>query len=92
MTSSWPNAASGVRRNIYSEFTDAMVNDTFDTQVFAVYGSMNYDITEAFELSVALRYDSEKRDVTNGVPPRPMAHSRTTLTIAAASARSTVSH
>ena len=66
--SNWPNAASGVRRIVYSEFTDAMVNDTFDTETFAVYGSMSYDLTEALELSVALRYDSEKREVTNNVP------------------------
>ena len=66
--SNWPNAASGVRRIVYSEFTDAMVNDTFDTETFAVYGSMSYDVTEALELSVALRYDSEKREVTNNVP------------------------
>jgi iron complex outermembrane receptor protein len=66
--SNWPNPASGVRRIVYSEFTDAMVNDTFDTQTFAVYGSMSFDVTEALELSVALRYDSEKREVTNNVP------------------------
>lgn len=66
--SSWPNAASNVPTSIYNEFTDAMVNDTFDTTVFAVFGSINYDITEAVELSVALRYDSEEREVTNGVP------------------------
>ncbi len=66
--SSWPNAASNVPTTIYNQFTDAMVNDTFDTTVMAVFGSINYDITEAVELSVALRYDSEERDVTNNVP------------------------
>lgn len=64
----WPNAASNVPTSIYNEFTDAMVNDTFDTSVYAVFGSINYDITEKVELSVALRYDREERDVTNGVP------------------------
>jgi len=66
--SSWPSAASSVTKSIYSQFTDAMVNDTFDTTVFAVFGSINYDISESVELSVALRYDSEEREVTNGVP------------------------
>ena len=66
--SNWPNAASNVTRSIYNQFTDAMVNDTFDTSTIAMFGSISYDVTEALELSVALRYDSEKREVTNGVP------------------------
>ena len=66
--SNWPNPASNVSRSIYNQFTDAMVNDTFDTQTIAMYGSISYDVTEALELSVAVRYDSEKREVTNGVP------------------------
>jgi iron complex outermembrane recepter protein len=66
--SNWPNPAGNVTRSIYNQFTDAMVNDTFDTQTIAMYGSINYDVTEALELSVAVRYDSEKREVTNGVP------------------------
>ena len=44
-----------------------MVNDTFDTQTFAVYGSMSFDITEPNGISFALRYD-EDREVTNNVP------------------------
>ena len=64
----WPNPAVNVTRSIYNEFIDAMVNDTFDTQTLAMFGSINYDVTEALELSVALRYDSEKREVSNGVP------------------------
>jgi iron complex outermembrane receptor protein len=66
--SNWPNPAGNVTRSIYNQFTDAMVNDTFDTQTIAMYGSISYDVTEALELSVAVRYDSEKREVTNGVP------------------------
>ena len=64
----WPNPAGNVTRSIYNEFTDAMVNDTFDTQTIAMFGSISYDVTEALELSLALRYDSEKREVSNGVP------------------------
>ena len=66
--SNWPNAASNVPTTIYNQFTDAMVNDTFDTTVMAAFGSINYDLTESMELSVALRYDREERDVTNNVP------------------------
>jgi iron complex outermembrane receptor protein len=57
-----------VPTTIFNEFTDAMVNDTFDTTVYAAFGSVNYDITERIELSLALRYDREERDVTNNVP------------------------
>ena len=64
----WPNPAGNATRSIYNEFTDAMVNDTFDTQTIAMFGSISYDVTEALELSLALRYDSEKREVSNGVP------------------------
>ena len=64
----WPNRAGNVPTTIYSEFTDAMVNDTFDTSVYAAFGSINYDVTESIELSVALRYDREERKVSNGVP------------------------
>jgi iron complex outermembrane receptor protein len=66
--SNWPNPASNVPTTIYNQFTDAMVNDTFDTTVMAAFGSISYDLTEAMELSVALRYDREERDVTNNVP------------------------
>ena len=66
--SNWPNPASNVPTTIYNQFTDAMVNDTFDTTVMAVFGSISYDITESVELSLALRYDEEERDVTNNVP------------------------
>ena len=51
-----------------NQFTDALVLDTFDTQVFAVFGNVNYDLTDDVELSLALRWDQEDRDVTNGVP------------------------
>ncbi|MEO1203724.1 MAG: TonB-dependent receptor, partial [Pseudomonadota bacterium] len=51
-----------------NQFTDALVLDTFDTSVIAAFGSLNYDLTDTVELSLALRYDEEDRDVTNGVP------------------------
>ncbi|MGD2008827.1 MAG: TonB-dependent receptor, partial [Cellvibrionales bacterium] len=57
----FPNRAGNVPTTIFNEFTDAMVNDTFDTTVYAAFGSVNYDITERIELSLALRYDREER-------------------------------
>jgi len=48
--------------------TEALVYDDFDTQVFAGFGQLEYDLTDAIELSLALRYDREERDVSNLVP------------------------
>lgn len=60
------------RRNLpqsfVNQFTDALVLDDFTTDVFAVFGSINYDITDRMELSVAVRYDREEREVENKVP------------------------
>ena len=51
-----------------NELTDALVLDDFTTDVYAVFGSINYDITDRMELSVAVRYDREEREVENKVP------------------------
>ncbi len=48
--------------------TEALVYDDFESDVFAVFGQLEYDITDAVELSFALRYDREERDVSNLVP------------------------
>ena len=48
--------------------TEALVFDDFDSEVFAVFGQLQYDINDALELSLALRYDREERDVSNLVP------------------------
>src|SRR5690606_17263366 len=39
-----------------------------DTDVWAVFGQLAYDVTDTIEASFALRYDREERDVTNLVP------------------------
>lgn len=49
-------------------FTEALLHDDFDSRVFAIFGNLNYDVSEDVELTVALRYDREKRRVTNLVP------------------------
>lgn len=48
--------------------TDLLFNDTFDTTVLSGFGQLEYDLNEQWELSVALRYDNESRDVSNNVP------------------------
>jgi iron complex outermembrane receptor protein len=48
--------------------TDLMFHDVFDTQVFAVFGQIEYDMSDTFELALALRYDTEDREVSNRVP------------------------
>lgn len=48
--------------------TSLMFADTFDTDVYAVFGTLDYDLSEALTLSMALRYDREERDVSSRVP------------------------
>ncbi|MEM9288405.1 MAG: TonB-dependent receptor [Pseudomonadota bacterium] len=49
--------------------TEQLSDDTFNTDVFAFFGSAEYSFTDSLTLSAALRYDREKRKVTNNVPP-----------------------
>lgn len=48
--------------------TDLLFWDDFDTQVFAVFGELGFDLSDDMELSVALRWDREEREVSNKVP------------------------
>ncbi|HNP65030.1 MAG TPA: TonB-dependent receptor [Woeseiaceae bacterium] len=48
--------------------TASLIHDQFDTQVFSVFGQIEYDISDATEISFALRYDNEDRDVSSLVP------------------------
>jgi len=50
-------------------FTEALLWDDFDSTVYAFFGNINYDLNDDIEASLALRYDSEKREVTNLVDP-----------------------
>lgn len=54
--------------SLVNQFTDALVLDDFTTDVYAVFGSVNYDVTDRIELSLAVRYDRERREVENKVP------------------------
>jgi len=48
--------------------TASLAHDQFDTQVFSVFGQIEYDISDRTELAFALRYDDEERDVSSLVP------------------------
>ena len=48
--------------------TIALAHDQFDSSVLAAFGSIDYALTDTIEASLALRYDREKRNVTNLVP------------------------
>ncbi len=48
--------------------TDLLFWDKFDTTVYAVYGQLEFDLSESMELAFALRYDREEREVDNQVP------------------------
>jgi iron complex outermembrane receptor protein len=45
-----------------------MFSDQFDTSVMAVFGQLEFDITDDMEVAFAARYDREERDVKNQVP------------------------
>ena len=55
-------------RSFVNELTDALVLDDFETTVLSGFGSINFDMTDRMELSLALRYDIEDREVRNAVP------------------------
>jgi len=48
--------------------TASLAHDQFDTQVTSIFGQIEYDISDTTELSFALRYDNEDRDVSSLVP------------------------
>ena len=48
--------------------TEALQEDTYTTNVYAMFASADYDVTNKLKLGVALRYDLEVRDVVNNVP------------------------
>jgi iron complex outermembrane receptor protein len=48
--------------------TEQLLRDDFDTDAYAVFGQLNYDLTDNVEASLAVRWDREERDVDNTVP------------------------
>ncbi|KUO56735.1 MAG: TonB-dependent receptor [Sphingomonadales bacterium BRH_c3] len=48
--------------------TTQLYHDDFSTDVYAVFGSADFEVSERFELGLAARYDIEDRKVRNLVP------------------------
>jgi len=48
--------------------TDLLFWDDFETQVYAAYGSLEFDLGDTMQLEFSARYDREERDVINRVP------------------------
>jgi iron complex outermembrane recepter protein len=48
--------------------TEGLADDTFKTNVYAAFGSVDYEPIESLTFGAALRYDVEERDVSNNVP------------------------
>lgn len=48
--------------------TEQLLWDDFDSDVFAVFGQLAYDLSDTVEASLALRYDREEREVRSLVP------------------------
>jgi len=51
--------------------TDLLFWDKFDTDVYAAYGQLEFDLGDSMEVAFALRYDKEERSVSNNVPNVP---------------------
>jgi len=49
--------------------TASLVWDQFDSQVYAIFGQVEWNVTDTLELSFALRYDREEREVSSLVDP-----------------------
>ena len=63
------DGSAGVLTSFVNPLTEALVHDKFDTEVWAVFGQVAYDVMDNLEASVALRYDHEAREVHSLVPP-----------------------
>ncbi|MEP5937936.1 MAG: TonB-dependent receptor [Erythrobacter sp.] len=48
--------------------TTQLYNDDFSTDVYAVFGSLDFEVSDGFELGLAARYDVEERSASNLVP------------------------
>jgi len=48
--------------------TVALAYDDFDSSVYALFGSLDYEVSNTIEASLALRYDIEKRSTSSLVP------------------------
>ena len=52
-------------------------DDNNDSELFAVFGQLNYDILDNLELTLGLRYDSDDRESRSDIPGGPVDVSKT---------------
>lgn len=61
-----------VERGLYHasgpNVTASLTHDQFDSRVFALFGQLQYDMSDKFQASLAVRYDNENRKVSSLVP------------------------
>lgn len=67
------DTGQGVIEELYnppgsSNPTSQLFADQFTTDVYAVFGSLDWEITDSLELGLALRHDTERRRVRSLVP------------------------
>ncbi len=67
------DTGQGVIEQLYnppgsSNPTSQLFADQFTTDVYAVFGSLDWEITDSLELGLALRHDTERRRVRSLVP------------------------
>ncbi|RVQ66582.1 TonB-dependent receptor [Croceicoccus ponticola] len=64
---------AGITEQLYnppgsSNPTSQLYNDAFSTDVYAVFGSLDFEISDRLDLGIAARYDIENRSVKSLVP------------------------
>ena len=66
------DTGQGVIRQCYTTDarnpTEALAEDTFNTNVYAMFGSVEFKPTDKLKISAAGRYDIEQRSTVNGIP------------------------
>lgn len=63
----------GITRQLFNDAsssnpTSQLFFDNFNTNVYAAFGSLDYEAADNFDIGLALRYDIEDREVSNQVP------------------------
>lgn len=66
------DTGQGVIRQCYTTDarnpTEALAEDSFKTNVYAMFGSLEFKPTDKLKISAAGRYDIEQRSTVNGIP------------------------
>lgn len=66
------DTGQGVIRQCYTTDarnpTEALAEDTFNTNVYAMFGSLEFKPTDKLKISAAGRFDIEQRSTVNGIP------------------------